>query len=177
MKTNLFGGKNIWLYSIVLTIVFFFGYYLSIGLNYLGMIPSTPRIPYLILYAALLFFIIFFSSIFVQKFSTPYLEAKFKIQNPYVNYLVVSSINFLLVDSWFVILVVTICALLGNYFVAMILILMVPIFLFMIFFGVYMEKKTGSLIPGALFHAILLGFVITTLSPFGSLFNLISVFL
>jgi len=177
IKTSLFGGKNIWLYSIILTVVFFFGYYLSIGLNYLGMIPSTPRISYLILYSALLFFIILFSSIFIQKFSIPYMEAKFKIKNPVVNYLVISSINFLLVDSWFVILIMTLCIAVGNYFIAMILILMVPIFLFLVFFGIYIEKRTGSLIPGALLNAILLGFVITTLSPYGPLFALFGRFL
>jgi dienelactone hydrolase len=172
LKKNLLQGKNIWLYSIILTAVFFFCYYPTIGLNYLGMIPATPRIPYLILYCALLFFIILFSTTFVQKFSTPYLEAKFKIQNPTLNYLAISSVNFLLVDSWFVILIMTICILMENYFIAMILILMIPIFLLINFFGVYIEKLTGSVIPTALFHAILLGFIITTLSPYGGLSSL-----
>jgi len=174
LKKNLFQGKTIWVYSLILTVIFFFCYYFTIGLNYLGMIPSTPRIPYLILYCTLLFFIIYFASIFIQKFSTPYLETKFKIKNPILNYLTISAINFLLVDSWFVILIMTICILLDNYFIAMILILMVPIFLFMNFFGVYMEKLTGSIIPGTFLHAILLGFIITTLSWYGNLFNLIN---
>ncbi len=166
LRSNLTQKIPIWIYSLILTVIFFLGYYLTIGLNYLGIIPSITRLPYLILYPLLLFVIIFFSGIFVQKFATPFLEAKFKFKNPLVSYLSISLVIFLMVDSWFVILILVPCIILGNYFIAMVLILMIPIFLFMIFFSVYMEKLTGSIIPGALFHAIMIGFVVVTLSPY-----------
>ncbi len=167
IKENLSQKTNIWIYSVILTGIFIVGYYLTIGLNYLGMIPATPRILYLVLYCIILFVIIFLSSVFIQKLALPYLKSKLKFKNPTVNYLAIHLIIFLLVDSWFVILIMVPCIIIGNYFIAMILILMIPIFLVMIFFGGYMEKLTGSVIPGTLLHAIMVGFVIVTLSPYG----------
>jgi hypothetical protein len=61
-----------------------------------------------------------------------------------------------------------ICVILGNFFFAMILILMVPIFLFLTSFNVFMEKVTGSVVPSAVLQAVWLGLIITTLSPFGA---------
>lgn len=176
LKENFFQGINIWIYSILLTVIFFVAYYLTIGLNYLGMIPSVQRIPYLILIMVLSFIVFWIYSIFIQKFSTPFFEKKLH-KGPVINYLAVSLINFLLIDSWFVIIILIPCILMANFFFAMILILMVPIFLFLNFFGVYMEKMTGSTIPNALFHAILLSFVITTLSPFVELMGFFGIFL
>ncbi len=175
-KKSISQKANVWIYSIILTILFFLCYYLTIGRNYLGIIPATTRIPYLILYCGLLFFIIFFSSIFVQKLALPYFEAKLHIKNPIINYLTISLIIFLLVDSWFVILIMVPCIIIGNYFFAMILILMVPIFLFMIYFGIYIEKRTGSTIPGTLLNAIMIGFLIVTLSPYGDVLAFFSSF-
>ncbi|MHA1265998.1 MAG: alpha/beta hydrolase [Candidatus Helarchaeota archaeon] len=165
LKENLMQNWVIWLYSAVLTIIFFFIYYLTIGLNYLGMIPSIQRIPSFLLIGVLSFFVFWVYSIFIQKFSTPYLETKIK-GHPITKYLTISLINFLLIDSWFVALILIPCILMNNYFFAMILILMVPIFLFLTYFGVYMEKLTGSTIPNAIFHAVILSFIIVTLSPY-----------
>ncbi|HUX98178.1 MAG TPA: alpha/beta hydrolase family protein [Candidatus Deferrimicrobium sp.] len=177
LKQNLMQNAKIWIYGIILTTIFFVCYYLSIGLNGLGIIPSLTRLPYLVPYCLILFFVIFFSGVFIQKFSTPFLEAKLRIKSPTARYLSIALINFLLVDSWFVILVMVPCIILGNYFIAMILILMVPIFLFMIFFSVYMEKLVGSVIPGALLNAVMIGFLILTLSPYGDIMSFFQILL
>lgn len=174
LRENISAKLNVWIYAIVLTVIFFFGYYLSIGLNFLGMIPAIIRIPYLILYCGILFFIIFVSSTFVQKIALPYFDAKFQFKNSVVNYIVKSLIIFILVDSWFVILIMIPCIIVGNYFLAMFLLIMFPIFLMMICFGLYMEKLTGSVIPGVLLHTILIGFLIVTLSPYGNIIDFIT---
>jgi len=62
----------------------------------------------------------------------------------------------------------------GSWFFGMILSLMVPIFLFVGYLSTFMEKVTGSTIPNALIQAILLGFIITTLSPLGNFFGVFS---
>jgi hypothetical protein len=175
LKENLIQKPKIWIYGGILTAIFFVCYYLTIGLNYLGMIPSVQRITYLILICILSFIVFWIYSIFIQKFSTPFLERKFG-GNPAVKYLAVSLVNTILIDSWFVILIMTPCILMGNYFFAMILILMIPIFLFLNFFGVYMEKLTGFTIPNALLHAIVLGFIIVTLSPYENLMGFFGMF-
>ncbi|NVM55279.1 MAG: alpha/beta fold hydrolase [Candidatus Helarchaeota archaeon] len=177
LKKNISQKKEVWYYSIILTLLFWVCYYLTIGRNYLGMIPSLTKLPYLFLYSAILFVIIFISSVFLQKFAIPFLESKLHIKNPIINYLAISFINFLLVYSWFLGLILGFCIIIGNYFIAMILILMLPIFLLLVFFGVYMERKTGSVIPGTLLHAIVLGFVTVSLSPYGSMFNFLGIFL
>ncbi|MHA1360450.1 MAG: alpha/beta fold hydrolase [Candidatus Helarchaeota archaeon] len=176
LKDNLFQKPKIWIYAAILTAIFFVCYYLTIGLNYLGMIPSIQRIPYLVVIMVLSFIVFWIYSIFIQKFSAPYLEKKFQT-NTTVQYLVISLVNTLLIDSWFVIIIITPCILMGNYFFAMILILMIPIFLFMNYFGVYMEKLTGSTIPNALLHAILLSFIIVTLSPYANLMSFFGIFM
>lgn len=176
IKENLFEKSKVWIYAIILTVVFFAGYYPIIGLNYLGMIPSLPRIPYLILYSVILFLLLFTVSIFLQKFSVPYSEYRFNIKNPIKSYLTVSFTNFLSAYSWFLILILVPCILMGNFFFAMILILLIPILLFLVFFGVYMEKLTGSVIPGALLNAIMVTLVIVTLTPFADLMRFFGMF-
>ncbi len=170
LKETLFQKPKIWVYAGILSALFFVCYYFTIGLNYLGMIPSIQRIPYLILICFLSFFVFWFFSIFIQKFSTPYLEEKFTA-NPTIKYLTISFINTLLIDSWFVVIIIIPCILINNYFATMILILIIPIFLFFNYFGIYMEKLTSSPIPTALFHAIILSFIIVTLSPYEGIMN------
>ncbi len=77
-------------------------------------------------------------------------------------------LTFILLYSWFLTVVLIPCIVVNNYFIAMILILMVPIFLFMSFFSFYMEKITGSIIPNAVVQSVWLGFIITTLSPYSA---------
>ncbi|NVM30109.1 MAG: alpha/beta hydrolase [Candidatus Helarchaeota archaeon] len=177
IKENLFQKSKVWIYAIILTAIFFVCYYFIIGLNYLGMIPPLPRIPYLILYSLILFLLLFSVSIFLQKFSVPYSEYKFNIKSPIKSYLTVSFTNFLSSYSWFLILILVPCILMGNFFFAMILILLIPILLFLVFFGVYMEKLTGSVIPGALLNAIMITFVIVTLTPFADLMRFFGIFI
>lgn len=169
LKENLCQGPKIWIFSVVITVVFMGCYYFLVGLHYLGMVPSLPRIPYLVLYTVILFFTFWGYSFFIQKVSNPFLERKLKIKNSTARFLLIATMTFVLIYSWFAIIVLIPCIVMNNFFYAMILILMVPIFLFVSFFSVYMEKVTGSIIPNAVLQSVWIGFVITTLSPYSSL--------
>jgi hypothetical protein len=69
--------------------------------------------------------------------------------------------------GWFAALILVPCIIIGNFFLAIILILMVPIFLLAAFAAVHFEKLTGSVIPVALILSVVLTLLIVTLSPVG----------
>lgn len=169
LKENLFENKKIWIFSVVVTVVFMVCYYFLVGLHYLGIVPSVTRVLYVVVYCSILFLSFLGYSLFIQKGSHPFLEKNLNIHNSTITFLLEAFIIFILIYSWFCIIVLIPCIVVDNYFLAMILILMVPIFLFMSFFGVYMERVTGSIVPNTVIHAVWLGLVITTLSPYGSL--------
>ncbi len=162
VKENLRQNPKIWMFSVIITFIFMIGYYLLVGLHFLGMIPSTPKSFYLPLYSVILFFTFLNYSIFIQKIAVPSFRSKL---NPSLRILG-GVITFLLLYSWFAIVILVSCFLMDSYFFAMILILMVPIFLFMTFFSSYMEKVTESVVPSAVLHAVWLGVVTTTLTPY-----------
>lgn len=168
IKENLSRGFSIWIFSGIVTVVFVAGYYLLIGSQFLGMIPSRPRIVYVGLYTVILFWVFLLYSLFIQKCSLPILN-KVKIKNHVLESCFTGFLNFLLIYSWFFIVIMGICVILGSYFFAMILILMIPIFLFLTSFNVFMEKVTGSVIPNAVLQAVWLGLIITTLSPYAGI--------
>ncbi len=155
---------TIWVFSIIVTTIFVVGYYLLVGRHFLGMIPSTPKIPYLFLYILIQFGIFFSYSLFIQKVSVPFLKKKLKPHS--LSFVMTGIVNFFLIYSWFVIVILIPCIIVNNYFFAMILILMAPIFLFVTFLSVYMEGITGSVIPNAVVQSVWLGFIITTLTPY-----------
>ncbi|MHA1144997.1 MAG: alpha/beta hydrolase [Candidatus Helarchaeota archaeon] len=164
-KENLFQEPKIWLYSVILTSIFFFGYYSTIGLNYLGFVSSLQRIPFVILYCFLAFVLFFIIFVFLQKALVPLLDEKLKIKNTSVKYIATSLINFLLIYSWFLPVVLIPCIIMNDYFVALILVFLFPIILSLAFFSTYIEKLTGSVIPSVLISALVLGFLMTAMSP------------
>lgn len=167
IREELMAPKRVWVFSLGITAVFMIFYHYIVGLNFLGVIPSSPKFPYLVLYCCILFGVFLLYSLFIQKVARPllknYIHATTTLSDILISFLI-----FVLIHSWFSIVILVPCILMGNYFLAMILILMVPIFLFMSFFGVYMERMTGSIIPNAFLQAVWLGFIITTLTPFMS---------
>ena len=172
LKENLSLDLKTWVFSVVITVIFMVFYYFLVGLHFLGVVPSINRAPYLVLFCGVLFFTFWFYSVFVQKVSTPFLNRKLKVKSAKATFVLSSFINFLFIYSWFAIIVLVPCIIINNYFLAMILILMAPIFLFMSFFSVHMERTTGSTIPPAVLHGVWLGFVVTTLTAYISVLTL-----
>ncbi|MBU7043621.1 MAG: alpha/beta fold hydrolase [Theionarchaea archaeon] len=168
IKNQVTQSKKIWIFSIGITLIFMVGYYYIIGLHFLGVVPSSPKIPYLFLYCVILFAVFLMYSLFIQKIARPVFYNALPINQSTVKDVVCGLIIFVLIHSWVSLVILVPCIIIGNYFLAMILILMVPIFLWMCFFSIFMERITGSIIPNAVFQAVWLGFLITTLTPFVS---------
>jgi dienelactone hydrolase len=171
LKDNLIQNYKIWLVSILITLIYFFSYYLTIGLNYLGIIPSVIKIPLMIPLLVIIFFIFYLYNVFIQKFAYPFFDNKWKIKNTTIKYLSISAINFILVYSWFVVLILVPCIIINDYFLAQFLIIMFPIFLSFNFLSIFFEKLTKSPIINTIIHTILVGFLITSLMPYGYLLN------
>ncbi|MBD3229658.1 MAG: hypothetical protein GF329_15865 [Candidatus Lokiarchaeota archaeon] len=172
LKNNLLANYKIWIFSILITLIYFTSYYFLIGLNYLGIIPSIIKIPLMIPFLIILFFIFYVYNIFIQKFSTPFFSHKWKIKNKLLKNIIIAMINFVLAYSWFVVLILVPCIIINDYFLAQFLIIMFPIFLSFNFLSVYFEKLLGSPIIGTFIHTILVGFLITSLMPYGYLLGI-----
>jgi pimeloyl-ACP methyl ester carboxylesterase len=162
IKINVLSGKY-WIFSVIVTMVFVVSYYGIVGLHFLGMIPSYTRIVYLAVYTLILFFIFLFYSLYIQKVCVPFFEEKFS-----KSFWITGVISFLLIYSWVTLVILVPCIIIGNYFLAMILLLMGPIFLFLAFYSVYTERVTGSILPNTVLQSVWLGFLVTTLSPYVS---------
>lgn len=161
LRINVLSWKY-WVFSGIVTTVFVSCYYSVIGLHFFGMIPSATRILYLGVYTLVLFVCFLFYTLFIQKVCVPFFNEKITRKK----FLVTGLVSFLLIYSWITLIVLVPCIIIGNYFLAIMLILMGPIFLFLTFYSVYIERITGSILLNAVLHSVWLGLLVTTLSPY-----------
>ncbi|MHA1996918.1 MAG: alpha/beta hydrolase [Promethearchaeota archaeon] len=174
LKQNFSAKPKTILFSIILSSVLIVGLYFIVGLNELGMIPPLYRLVYIPVFGTLNFFSFGIYTLFIQKIIGPLIESKLRIKNPRAMFLVKGFLQCLVVYSWFVIIILLMCALMGSLFLVMILTLMVPIFLFFSYLGLFMEQLTRSIIPNAIIQTVLLCFIIMTLSPAGNIMHFFS---
>ncbi len=156
--------KKMWLLSLVITVLALVSVYLLIGRHFLGMVPSMPKLPYLPLYILVLFVVFLFYTLFIQKIALPILV-------PHTGWLGAPLLIFLLIYSWFAGVILGLCLLQGSFFLVTVLIMMAPIFLFMSWFSAVMERLTGSILPSTVLHAVLLGTIVTAITPFTHTLN------
>jgi hypothetical protein len=161
-----------WLLGIAITAVFVPGFWLIVGQNYLGSVPPFDRTGYVFIYGVVMFLCYMAISMFAEKVVVQFIDRKVRFKNEKVRYVTHSLASFGLVFSWFFAIIMLMCAAMGGMFLAMIAWLMIPIYLFGSFAGVYLQKLTGSSIPNALLQATLLTLLIVTLSPVGSLLRM-----
>ncbi|MHA1790992.1 MAG: alpha/beta hydrolase [Promethearchaeota archaeon] len=174
LKTSLISSKNAWIIGLIVTGFFLFGYYLIIGLNYLGIIPSLERIWAIFLYGAMIFFSLLIFEVFSQEIAVPIIETKLRSRRSKVKFLMEGAFVFALLYSWFFIIIEAMCLTIQNNFLVMVLILMVPIFLFTSYHGLFTRKTMGTFIPNLLLQTTLITLILVTLSPWGSLLRLFS---
>jgi len=137
--------------------------YLSAGLNYIGMIPSITKIPWVLLYFVI-FFIIFmifgllFHGILQNKFE--------KGVKPLVK---VSLIIFGTLFLYMFTILLIMALIMGSFFYfGSFLPLAVPLFLLNAFISTIVYDKTGNIIPGALVNTLFFTLLICTISPYQS---------
>ena len=147
----------------ILAILLTFIIYLSAGLNYIGMVPSITKIPWVILYFVIIFiiFMIFglvFHGILQNKFE--------KGVKPLVKVsLIISGTLFLYMLTILLIL----SLIMGSFFYfGSFLPIAVPLFLLIGFVSTIVYDKTGNIIPGALVNTLFFTLLICTISPYQS---------
>lgn len=172
VRENFLPGAKTWAFSAIMAACFLALFYPTVGLNYLGMMPPVSRLGYLIAFGAISHVLFWMLSTFIQKLVGPFIEIKARAAPPHVRFVLRSLVSFALLYSWFFAVIMGLSALMGSLFLAMILILMVPIFLLVGFAGTHFEDITGSPVPNALLHAALLSCIIVALSPLGSLMGM-----
>jgi dienelactone hydrolase len=137
--------------------------YLAAGLNYIGMIPSITKIPWIPLYFVIIFIIfmilgLLFHGILQNKFETG-LRAQIKAS------LIVFGLLFLYMFTYLLILAL----IMGSFFYfGSFLPLAIPIFLLIAFISTIAYEKTGNIISGALINTLFFTLLICTISPYQS---------
>ena len=147
----------------ILAILLTFIIYLSAGLNYIGMVPSITKIPWVILYFVIIFviFMIFglvFHEILQNKFE--------KGVKPLVKVsLIISGTLFL----YMLTILLIFSLIMGSFFYfGSFLPIAVPLFLLVGFISTIVYDKTGNIIPGALVNTLFFTLLICTISPYQS---------
>ncbi|MFO8019784.1 MAG: alpha/beta hydrolase [Promethearchaeia archaeon] len=156
--------------GILLAVILYVVLYLSIGLNYLGIIPSIVKIPWMLIYFVPLFviFIIF------QLLLNMVLYPKIKGEQNSLSKSIGIALAILLIYLSAIILIPSI--IMGNYFLTLILMVSIPINVLAVCVAAILYKKTGSIVPGVIIDTFILLCILSTLSPYGFIFSLISLF-
>jgi dienelactone hydrolase/membrane protease YdiL (CAAX protease family) len=145
--------------AIILTLII----YLSGGLNYIGMIPSIIKIPWILVYFVifLIIFMIFgliFHEIIQNKFEKG-VKPRVKVS------LIIFGTLFLYMFTILLILSI----LMGSFFYfGSFIPLAIPIFLMISFISTFVYEKTRNIIPVALVNTLFFTLLICTISPYES---------
>jgi len=145
--------------AIILTIII----YLSGGLNYLGMIPSLVKVPWLPIFLVINFIIfliygLLFHGIFQNKFEKgfrPLVKVSFTI----------FGVLFL---YWFVYLFIFSLIMGSFFYFGNFIPFAIPLFLINSFLSTLIYHKSGNIIAGALVNTLFFTLLICTISPYQS---------
>jgi pimeloyl-ACP methyl ester carboxylesterase len=142
----------------------------STGLNYLGMLPSIYRLPFIPIYFIGYFFVIISFSMIFQMI----LQEKF---GKGLKEIIKSAfLNFGLLMIYIGGIILTISIILNNFFMAIMLILAAPILLFVSLSSSFLYEKTGTIIPAAIVNALFITCLVGTLSPHSDIIGLLGIF-
>ncbi len=144
----------------ILSVLLYTILYLSIGLNYLGIIPSLHKFLYIPIYFAIgIFYYIILSTLFqvvLQNKFEDNIKGIFKI----------ASLSFAFIMVYLITYILLLCLLLGSFFFIQILYFAVPIVFLSVFTMALLYQKTGSILVGAIVATFFVVGIISTLSPF-----------
>ncbi|MBY8980620.1 MAG: hypothetical protein KGD72_09530 [Candidatus Lokiarchaeota archaeon] len=159
-----FKGRNLLLRQViagaVLGAMLFIIVYLSVGLNYLGLVPSITKIWTIPIYFVICFFVILILNLVTQVI----------IQNKFTdtikNNLKVLFLGTLFPLLYYIVYLLLVSVLMRSLFYFGTFI-PISILMFTLTSGVSVVsyKKTGNIIVGAIINAVLLTFLIVTISP------------
>lgn len=149
--------------GIILAAILYVILYLSFGLNYIGMLPSIYRLPWLPIYfAAILLSMIILSLLFQSAIQPKFqngLKGVIKTALLYYAYMLLFLIAFIIVP----------CIIADWYFMIMIIVIAVPILFLIAFVSAFLYHKTGNIIAGTIMNTVFMTFLVCTSSPLMSL--------
>ena len=151
------------LLGIVLAIISSIIIYLSGGLNYMGMVPSLIKIPWLFLVFPLTFIIFMIFSLLLQGI----LQNKF--DRGIKNLVKFSLLQFGLLFSYmFTYLFIISLAMNSFFYFGSFLPFAIPLFLIVSVFSTVIYQKSGNIIAGTIVIALFFTLLISTISPYQS---------
>jgi len=145
--------------------------YLSMGLNYIGLVPSMHNkliwIPVYLLIVFLMYLIngIYFNDIFQKRL----------IKNE-VTLIKSTLLVFGLQLAYLVTIILLLCLILGGLFFTQFFYFAVPLFLLSASVSTVIYRKTGNILVGALISTVFFTCLISTLSPFMTGLDMIMIF-
>jgi len=145
--------------AILLTLII----YLSGGLNYIGMIPSLVKIPWIPLFLILNFIIfmifgILFHGVLQNKFETDF-KSLLKISSIIFGFLILYMSIYLLIMA---------IPMRNLFYFGSFLPFAIPLNLMNAFLSTLIYKKTGNIIAGAIVNTLFFTLLICTISPYQS---------
>ncbi len=159
------------LVGIFLSVTLYTILYLSIGLNYLGLLPSLQnKIYWVPIYISVAFVMYIIFGLYFQKIIQDKIGTGFK------NALKSSLVNFTILMIYFSFIVALVCVVDNGFFYIMFFWFAVPMFLFSNVINALTYEKTGNILVGAIINTLYFTFLICTLSPFTTGLEFISRF-
>jgi len=145
--------------AIILTIII----YVSGGLNYLGMLPSLIKVPWVPVFLVINFIIfmiygLLFHGVFQNKFETGF-KPQVKIS------FAIFGITFL---YWFIILLIFSLIMGSFFYFGNFMPFAIPLLLMNGFLSTLIYQKSGNIIAGAIVNTLFFTLVICTISPYQS---------
>ena len=160
------------LLGIILAVISFIIIYLSGGLNYMGLIPSLVKIPWLFLVFPIIFIIFMIFSLLVQGI----LQNKF--DRGIKGLVKISLLQFgILFLYWFTYLFIISLVMNSFYYFGSFLPLAIPMFLLVSALSTIIYQKSGNTISGAIVIALIFTLLVCTMSSYQSGVNFIMGFL
>ncbi|MFX1274754.1 MAG: alpha/beta hydrolase [Promethearchaeota archaeon] len=133
---------------------------LTFGLNYIGMIPSIIKIPWILIYFAFILFVVLIQGIFLQLIYQTKLKSKSKGLTKTALFGFMSQIIYLYV------FILAFSMITNNYFTLIFLTIATPVTLLSSFVLVFLYKNSGNIIAGAIIVAFIIICLLCTLAPF-----------
>jgi pimeloyl-ACP methyl ester carboxylesterase len=157
--------------GLVLAAVLFIILYLSIGMNFFGLIPSITKILWLPIYMVIMFFVLnIFGMVFQMSIQSQY-------QQNLKNVIKIALFSFTMVFLYNFTYVFSLSLLMGSFFYFGFMVpLTVPIFLLISFVWAVSYKKTGNIIVGSITATFFFVMLVSTSSLLGNILSLFSMF-
>ncbi len=146
--------------------------YISVGRNYMGIIPSIVKLPWIIIYILVAFIVFLVYNLTIQLVLQPRFanspRSSFKV------FLLFFGIQLIYVNAFLLMLCVIMRSL---FFYGVMIPVSIPILLISALVAVICYNRTGNIIASTICISIFFVFVVSTISPFQSFLGLLGTFL